>query len=707
MIKAVEILARLAEAEPTSWRVLLQVHIHPFAAALIGCDEADIEQLHTISELLLFPKPVSLLLQRQLAVLRIRRTATAEGVSDTAALVRAEAVLAPLLEQAEAFAMKWIGQDFECSSGERLPVTQLPAFWRGFLGGAEDTETVDTGRRELDHIAYGARRVLGGRGLLPDLLIVPQPSFARASEMLAVAALAVGDIVAIAALHHAVDLSRCIQLACRTGQVQVLHLAVHLGWDLDVAQCLQDAAEGEIASDTRLQLLALLRQHVPTCVGEALCVFSGNGDSQCVQTLLNTVGFDEDLLKEAVWAAAAGGHINIMNLLLEHGAGVSTEALPYCADVASLQWCREHGCSVDASFVRLAALNGPLFHLEWAASVTEVDDFLDAGVFAAAAGAGDMRVIEWLHASGCPWDSTVLRKRWMAEHWSCVVFALQHGCSVDGIPVPHICAGMPLDQMKLAVTALGSSGRGELVALPALFQAAREEAAVPAAEWLICDLGVAITAQDCEDWDSFPLGYLAATEGSARLLQHLCEKGLYTPGRADARIALTFRGFGDDAGRLKVVRWLLARGVQSGGPELGFERGFGLGPHDPAVDTPEFFAFLAARQGSLELLQALAEACGAHWMESACVAAAQGGRLQVLRWLLSQHCPCGEDTWCAAVRCGGDSNDYRPLALLHAAKRPWGEAVWAAATLNEEVQVWLKERGCPGSHAVAEGAVPA
>jgi len=64
---AVKILAELAESEPTSWRDLARLREHPLSAALAGCDAHVTQQLHTIAEVLQFPKPVSLLLQRQLA----------------------------------------------------------------------------------------------------------------------------------------------------------------------------------------------------------------------------------------------------------------------------------------------------------------------------------------------------------------------------------------------------------------------------------------------------------------------------------------------------------------------------------------------------------------------------------------------------------------------------------------------------------------
>jgi hypothetical protein len=123
-------------------------------------------------------------------------------------------------------------------------------------------------------------------------------------------------------------------------------------------------------------------------------------------------------------------------------------------------------------------------------------------------------------------------------------------------------------------------------------------------------------------------------------------------------------------GSIEVVRWLHAQGVPTYGPVLDFEE-VDTEPHQTAPDAADFLTFKAAQQGNLDLLQVLVEECGAHWTERTCVAAAGKGRMEVLRWAISKHCPCAADTWCAAVRCGGERNDYRPLALLHSTKRPW------------------------------------
>jgi hypothetical protein len=352
-------------------------------------------------------------------------------------------------------------------------------------------------------------------------------------------------------------------------------------------------------------------------------------------------------------------------------------------------------------------MNGRVFQLEWAASVCDVQDFLNAEVFAAAARHGDIGVFEWLRAHGCPWDARALEFAAAAQRWPCVVTALRHGCPIGNVPVPGICARMPLGEMKLAMQALYDGGRGELVTQPALFRAVMEKVNVPAAEWLICDLGEAVTADDCVGWGlhGCPLRYLTAMQGHPRLLQHMYEKGLYTPGPADVRVALGLDWYTNCAGRVEVLRWLLARGIRSEGPQLAFESDFRLEPYHPTVDSPEFCTFQAARLNSLELLQLLVEEGDAALGENACVVAAERGGMEVLRWLLGKGCHCGEATWCAAVRCGGERNDYRPLALLHSLKRPWSEAVWAAAAPYVEVQAWLMKRGCPGSRGAAGGAV--
>jgi len=705
-MNSIRVLAELADNAQTSWRDLARLRERPLSAALAGCDEHLTQQLRTIAEVLQFPKLVSLLLQRQLAVFRIRRDA-APGDSATAKRVRAEAVLAPLLERAAGFVAKHVV--FDAGWPSDLALTDTPAFWRGFFGDSEDPESLDTGRRELDHLAYGAGQLLGDRGLLPDLLQAPTPNCSRYVNILADVAAVVGDVATLAALYHAgrpVDLPHIASLAAQAGQVEVIRLVLALGCDLPADDSLLAAAAADLSSDTRLQILSLFRGDDLGSMGPVLLALARCGDVQCVQRLLRLCRFGQRYLDDAVALAAAGGHIPIMTVLLDHGACLGAEAFQDSARVAVLQWCAERRCSVDADFFKAAAVGGRVFQLEWAASVIDVSSLLTAEVFASAAGGGSIPSMEWLLARRCPWDARVLNMACGAGRTKFAVAALRHGCPLDENAVETLAKTLPLDALKEAVQALRDSGRGEVVTLAALFCGASCAGNVEVAEWLVCDLGFPISADDCTMWHSLPLGDFASDRGCLRLLQHLHSKGWHVLGPGDMRAAIAqSQQAGLRATRsIETVRWLHAQGVTTHGAESDHGRALPL-PHHPAVDATDFLTFQAARCGALEMLRVLVEECGAHWTESACAAAAEMGHVKVLQWALSKHCPCAADTWCAAVRRAGQSNDYRPLALLLSAKCPWNEAMWAAAAPHEEVQAWLKERGCPGSQAApAAGA---
>jgi len=437
-LNAIKRLAALAEGEQASWRDLARLREHPLSPALAGCDEHLTQQLHTIAEVLQFPTPVSLLLQRQLAVFRIRREAeAAAGGSDTATLrlVRAEAVLAPLLEQAEGFVHTFLTSGVWSPSGMSLGKT--PAFWRGLFGDSEDLESLDRGSRGSDHGAYGAGWLLGGRGLLPDLLQAPVPRCAGRGSGLDIAAAVVGDVAALAALYHAGRNigAVCVSAAAKAGQVEVIRLALALGWDFSLELCLRVAATADLSSDTRLQVLSLLtdrdmfqRQYlIVQTVG--LLEFSRCGDVQCARRLARLGSFIQWQLDGAVQVAAAGGHIPVMTMLLEHGASLTPDAFQASANVEVLQWCADRGCSVDAAFFKAAAAGGRLFQLEWAASHTDISELLDEELIACAA--GGIPTMEWLRARGCPWDSRVLHQACKGARPKRLAFALRHGCPLD------------------------------------------------------------------------------------------------------------------------------------------------------------------------------------------------------------------------------------------------------------------------------------
>jgi hypothetical protein len=259
-----------------------------------------------------------------------------------------------------------------------------------------------------------------------------------------------------------------------------------------------------------------------------------------------------------------------------------------------------------------------------------------------------------------------------------------------------------MDGLKEAVQALHDSGRGRAVSLTEVFSGAERAGKVEVAEWLRFRLPYQLKQLPGVDAAD---GVDGVDDRPARLCR--CFRWLLTAAAAPALAGLahtrTRRHAGSaDAGHTRSGRSSPRAGCMlraSPRTVLSFEV-FAARPHQPAADAADFLTFEAVRLGDLHLLLVLVEECGAHGMENTCVAA-EGGRMPVLPWATSKHCPCAADTWCAAVRRGGKRNDFRPLTLPHSTRRLWTEAVWAAAVLYEEVRAWLKERGCPGSQAAS------
>jgi hypothetical protein len=95
-----------------------------------------------------------------------------------------------------------------------------------------------------------------------------------------------------------------------------------------------------------------------------------------------------------MFAAAKGEHIPVLSVLLEAGTAITDYAFQVSRDEATLRWCAEHGCSVDAHFIREVAHYGRVFQLDWAASITDISGFSNADTFFHAAAGDDVRGLE-------------------------------------------------------------------------------------------------------------------------------------------------------------------------------------------------------------------------------------------------------------------------------------------------------------------------
>jgi hypothetical protein len=101
----------------------------------------------------------------------------------------------------------------------------------------------------------------------------------------------------------------------------------------------------------------------------------------------------------------------------------------------------------------------------------------------------------------------------------------------------------------------------------------------------------------------------------------------------------------------------------------------------------------AARQGCLSTLKSLHRRVRVTFDEGLCLAAAKGGQLQVLKWLLENDCPWDERACSGAAQFGhlgvlkwSDANDC-----------PWDEKTCTGAAQFGHVEVlqWARANGCP------------
>ena len=90
-----------------------------------------------------------------------------------------------------------------------------------------------------------------------------------------------------------------------------------------------------------------------------------------------------------------------------------------------LKWLRANGCPWDEKTCASAAQAGHLEVLQWARAN---DCPWDKWTCAAAAEGGHLEVLQWLRANGCPWDvSTCVTARYYGHH-ELLNWAIANGC---------------------------------------------------------------------------------------------------------------------------------------------------------------------------------------------------------------------------------------------------------------------------------------
>ena len=141
-----------------------------------------------------------------------------------------------------------------------------------------------------------------------------------------------------------------------------------------------------------------------------------------------------------------------------------------------------------------------------------------------------------------------------------------------------------------------------------------------------------------------------------------------------------------------------------------WSRKFNVHQTDPEV--VKHVLYVAARHGYLQVFekywsQGPQEKLRKLWDEMTCCWAAQGGHLEVLKWLRVKGCPWGASTSAWAAQHG----HLEMLQWMRAQDPPcpWDEDVcgWAASYGHLEVLRWARSQGCPWNkyvpYSAAEG----
>ena len=154
--------------------------------------------------------------------------------------------------------------------------------------------------------------------------------------------------------------------------------------------------------------------------------------------------------EETCWEAAGQGHLEMLQWARANGAlGTSTRArkrrrrppggppvgacerVPLerytCSEAAQfghlrvLQWAHQNGCPWDEETCSEAARFGHLGVLQWA---RENGCPWDVWTCAFAAEGGHLEVLKWAHQNGCPWSYTT----WISASSRCRPYLIEHEC---------------------------------------------------------------------------------------------------------------------------------------------------------------------------------------------------------------------------------------------------------------------------------------
>lgn len=391
--------------------------------------------------------------------------------------------------------------------------------------------------------------------------------------------------------------------------------------------------------------------------------------------------------RSTVLAAVAAGHVHILDFLYDQavsrhvhipdfvdgrrgpfGLGALAKDMLTAAAGAGqlhvLDWVNNVGYPsehVDAQPAAAAARHGHLAELIWLVSHGCP---MDMTVAAAAAEGSHLKVLRWAREYGCPWDERTCAMAAKAGALAVLEYARQHGCPWNG--TVYLCA----------------AENGHLHVIRWVF--AHDEGEMRSTQ--VCEHAARGGHLDVLQWlraHSFPwdekTSHSAARSGHLEVLQWARASGCpWNPMQLTSVAA--------EMGHLHVLVWAL-------------DQGMSVGSNGRLIDY-------AARGGHVPVIH-WARSVGCAWGVEACAHAAAAGHLATLRYLRSgasagDTCPWDPST-CASAAGGGH------LEVLVWAREngcPWDKMTcyFAAARGHLDILRWARTHGCPWTNRVCHVA---
>jgi len=415
---------------------ICHIRARPLFDCLAGVPQTTVTEALELAEYVQLPKALALAIQQHNETLPLMRVplgrswwvgggAAHDGEAPLYDVLRASALLSPLLEAAEAV----------------VPVQRPGQWW--------SDDRVCFGRDDTERCYRSYMLGLCGAPLPP----APDTEEAQQDTAFPTAAHAAGLLVAghprdmFASAHRAARISTGVladAMACK-GDLEGLEWVRSNGWGCD-----SRAAASLAASFGRLRVLEHLWPEIsavpdmmPTYIASAA---AGAGQRRALQFLASR-GVE---LHAALVAAVQRGRWEVLRWLVEE-AGIprhelharECEGAAQRGDMPMLQYLRAHGFHWDETVSAAMAWKGHQPVLEWARAQDPPCPW-DASTCSSAAGNGHLELLRWARAQSppCPWDGGRGAINSAAEGGHVNVLAWGHAQAVQDPPCPWNEAGM-------------------------------------------------------------------------------------------------------------------------------------------------------------------------------------------------------------------------------------------------------------------------